>query len=151
MAAGVPMRWGRDQADSGAGGRRATPGARQWWLPGAAYIAEAAQPLPCLWFCPGPRLPRRLAHLRPPPARHGSVVHPAQRRYTLGIGPGDAVFAGDSYRPDYLGPVQAGMPSFLIDPGQVYEVPGNCRLASVFDVPAVLEANQGERRAVLRV
>ena len=72
-------------------------------------------------------------------------------RYPLEIGPGDAVFAGDSYRPDYLGPVQAGMPSFLIDPGQVYEVPGNCRLASVFDVPTVLEANQGERRAVLRV
>jgi hypothetical protein len=53
-------------------------------------------------------------------------------RYTLGIGPGDAVFAGDSYRPDYLGPVQAGMPSFLIDPGAAQErgrtaVPGRGR------------------------
>ena len=132
MAAGVPTRWGRDQADSGKEGRRATPGARQWWLfPGAAHVAAPAQPLPCLWFRPGPRLLagwHACVHRQPGLDR---LFTRLSARYTLGIGPGNAVFAGDSCRPDYLGPIQAGMTSFLIGPGQVHEVPGNCRLASV--------------------
>ena len=56
----------------------------------------------------------------------------------LGIGAGDAVFVGDSYLPDYQGPVQAGISAFLIDPGRVTKVPDHARLTSIFELPAAL-------------
>jgi putative hydrolase of the HAD superfamily len=59
----------------------------------------------------------------------------------LGIEPGDAVFVGDSYRPDYLGPTRAGIRSFLIDPDRRTEVPDHARLSSVFDLPSALSAD----------
>jgi putative hydrolase of the HAD superfamily len=56
----------------------------------------------------------------------------------LGIAPADAVFVGDSYAADYAGPVAAGIPAFLIDPGQTADIPAGRRLGSVFDLPARL-------------
>ena len=56
----------------------------------------------------------------------------------LGIGPHAAVFVGDSYRADYLGPTAMGITSFLIDPGHVTGAPDHARLASVFGLPSAL-------------
>ena len=71
--------------------------------------------------------------------------HPAiftATQETLGIGPGDAVFVGDSYLPDYQGPSRAGITAFLIDPGHLAEVPDHARLASLFELPAALDSNR---------
>jgi putative hydrolase of the HAD superfamily len=57
----------------------------------------------------------------------------------LDITPADAVFVGDSYQADYLGPSAAGIPAFLITPaGADPLVPADRRLSSVFDLPARL-------------
>jgi putative hydrolase of the HAD superfamily len=56
----------------------------------------------------------------------------------LGIEASDAVFVGDSYRPDYEGPTQQGIKSFLIDPEQLSKAPDHARLSSIFDLPAAL-------------
>jgi putative hydrolase of the HAD superfamily len=56
----------------------------------------------------------------------------------LGIAAADAVFVGDSYPADYLGPSALGIASFLIDPGARADVPADRRLGSVFDLPARL-------------
>jgi putative hydrolase of the HAD superfamily len=71
--------------------------------------------------------------------------HPAiftATQETLGIGPGDALFVGDSYLPDYQGPSRAGITAFLIDPGHLAEVPDHARLASLFELPAALDSNR---------
>lgn len=57
----------------------------------------------------------------------------------LGIEASDAVFVGDSYRPDYVGPTQQGIRSFLIDPDQATSAPEHARLSSIFDLPSALE------------
>jgi putative hydrolase of the HAD superfamily len=56
----------------------------------------------------------------------------------LGIAAGDAVFVGDSYPADYLGPSALGITSFLIDPDALADVPAHRRIGSVFDLPARL-------------
>jgi putative hydrolase of the HAD superfamily len=43
-------------------------------------------------------------------------------------------FVGDSHDADYIGAGLAGMTPYLIDPGELYEVPPTARLASVLDV-----------------
>jgi len=53
----------------------------------------------------------------------------------LGIAAADAVFVGDSYPADYLGPTALGISSFLIDPGALADVPADRRIDSVFDLP----------------
>lgn len=58
----------------------------------------------------------------------------------LGIEPEQAVFVGDSYRPDYQGPTQVGIRSFLIDPAHLSEVPDHARLESVLDLTSALTA-----------
>lgn len=58
----------------------------------------------------------------------------------LGIEPHHAVFVGDSFEPDYQGPTQAGIRSFLIDPEHVTSVPDHARLESVFGLPSALAA-----------
>jgi putative hydrolase of the HAD superfamily len=57
----------------------------------------------------------------------------------LGIDASDAVFVGDSYRPDYEGPTRQGIRSFLIDPEQLSAAPDHARLESIFDLPAALD------------
>lgn len=54
---------------------------------------------------------------------------------TLGIGAADAVFVGDSYQPDYLGPQAAGIRALLIDPEHLAPVPDGGRLFSILDLP----------------
>jgi putative hydrolase of the HAD superfamily len=56
----------------------------------------------------------------------------------LGITAAAAVFVGDSYRPDFLGPEQAGITAFLIDPHRRAPVPDPRRLHSILDLPARL-------------
>lgn len=47
-----------------------------------------------------------------------------------------AVFVGDSFEPDYAGPVATGMRALLIDPTSKHPIPAANRLASVLDVAA---------------
>jgi putative hydrolase of the HAD superfamily len=56
----------------------------------------------------------------------------------LGIEPAEAVFVGDTYVPDFVGPERAGIPAYLIDPAGVAPVPADRRLASLFDLPSRL-------------
>ncbi|MDG4824003.1 HAD family hydrolase [Asanoa sp. WMMD1127] len=57
----------------------------------------------------------------------------------LGVAASSAVFVGDNPSADYFGPLAAGMRAFLIDPAARHDaVPPAHRLASVFDLPAVL-------------
>lgn len=51
----------------------------------------------------------------------------------------NAVFVGDSYIADYVGPSEFGIRSFLIDPQREAPVPEEARLASVLELPARLE------------
>lgn len=59
----------------------------------------------------------------------------------LGVDASAAVFVGDSYRPDFLGPQRAGITAYLIDPLSRAPVPADRRLASVFDLPRRLRAH----------
>ena len=52
--------------------------------------------------------------------------------------PGDCVFVGDSYRPDYLGPSILGIAAYLITPEGHPEVPAHQTLHSVLDVENLL-------------
>jgi putative hydrolase of the HAD superfamily len=54
----------------------------------------------------------------------------------LGVSASSVVFVGDTYGPDFLGPEQAGMTAFLIDPQHRTPVPDDRRLSSIFDLPA---------------
>ena len=58
----------------------------------------------------------------------------------LGIDAASAVFVGDTYTPDFVGPERAGITAFLIDPHRRASVPENRRLMSVVDLPARLAA-----------
>ena len=63
--------------------------------------------------------------------------HPSIYEATLdlfGVAPTEAVFVGDSYEADYLGPTDAGMTAFLIDPDHRHDVPADVRLASILDL-----------------
>jgi putative hydrolase of the HAD superfamily len=48
--------------------------------------------------------------------------------------PGDALFVGDSFDPDYVGPRALGMRALLIDPEGRAPVPVADRLASVLEL-----------------
>jgi putative hydrolase of the HAD superfamily len=48
----------------------------------------------------------------------------------------NAVFVGDNYIADYVGPSESGIRSFLIDPQREAPVPEEARLASVLELPA---------------
>lgn len=61
---------------------------------------------------------------------------------TLGIEAATAVFVGDSYRPDFVGPEGVGIRAYLIDPGRLAPVPGPRRLASILDLPDRLAAHR---------
>lgn len=52
----------------------------------------------------------------------------------LRIAPHEAVFVGDNYVADFVGPTRAGIPAFVIDPNGVTEAPADRRLGSVFEV-----------------
>jgi putative hydrolase of the HAD superfamily len=53
----------------------------------------------------------------------------------LGIDASAAVFVGDTYEPDFVGPERAGIAAFLIDPHRRAPVPDERRLNSVLDLP----------------
>jgi putative hydrolase of the HAD superfamily len=53
-----------------------------------------------------------------------------------GCAPGDALFVGDSYGPDYVGPRAVGVRALLIDPERRAPVPAAHRLVSVLDLRA---------------
>jgi len=65
---------------------------------------------------------------------HPAIYALALRR--LGITADAAVFAGDSYAADYLGPSAAGLTAFLIDPAEQHPIPAERRLRSLHDLPA---------------
>ncbi|QGG95938.1 HAD family hydrolase [Actinomarinicola tropica] len=56
----------------------------------------------------------------------------------FGVDPAEAVFVGDSYEADHLGPTDAGIRAFLIDPAGRHPVPSQRRLDSVLDLEARL-------------
>ena len=64
-----------------------------------------------------------------------------------GCAPGDALFVGDSYVPDYVGPRAVGMPALLIDPDARGPAPAEDRLASLLEVGERLGAScqRGQR------
>jgi putative hydrolase of the HAD superfamily len=54
---------------------------------------------------------------------------------SLGIAVGDAVFVGDTYLPDFVGPRRLGMRAYLIDADNATSVPPENRLASILELP----------------
>jgi putative hydrolase of the HAD superfamily len=56
----------------------------------------------------------------------------------LGVDADAAVFVGDTYTPDYVGPERAGITAFLIDPHRRSPVPEERRLTSVVELPSRL-------------
>ncbi len=69
---------------------------------------------------------------KPHPAMYAAALD------ALAVPPSGAVFVGDSLAADYVGPVAAGIPAFLIDPAGTSGVPADRRLTSVFDLPGRL-------------
>ncbi len=63
---------------------------------------------------------------------HPSIYTEALER--VGCAAEDAVFVGDSLEADYLGPLDAGMRAFLIDPADAHGVPAPARLTSALDI-----------------
>lgn len=63
---------------------------------------------------------------------HPSIYTEALER--VGCVAEDAVFVGDSLEADYLGPLDAGMPAFLIDPANAHGVPASARLDSTLGI-----------------
>lgn len=53
----------------------------------------------------------------------------------LGIDAEEAVFVGDTYEPDFVGPERLGIRAFLIDPDRQAAVPEERRLTSILDLP----------------
>jgi putative hydrolase of the HAD superfamily len=49
-----------------------------------------------------------------------------------------AVFVGDTYAPDFLGPERAGITAYLLDPQRRAPVPDSRRLDSILDLPGRL-------------
>jgi putative hydrolase of the HAD superfamily len=58
--------------------------------------------------------------------------------HRLGVGPDQAIFVGDGYLPDFVGPRAVGISSYLIDPAAQSDVPESRRLGSLADLPAAL-------------
>jgi putative hydrolase of the HAD superfamily len=56
----------------------------------------------------------------------------------IGARPGEALYVGDSYGPDYEGAMGAGMAAFLIDPQERYPVPAQHRLHRLADLSGAL-------------
>lgn len=52
----------------------------------------------------------------------------------LRLKPENAIFVGDNYIADYVGPSRLGIRAYVIDPGQITDVPPERRLSSVFEV-----------------
>lgn len=67
---------------------------------------------------------------------HPSIYRAALSR--LAVGTEDAVFVGDSFEADYVGPTELGITSYLIDPGQRHDLPPDRRLRTVLDIEATL-------------
>lgn len=68
---------------------------------------------------------------------HPSIYVEALDRF--GAEPVDAVFVGDTFDADYLGPTAAGLRAFLIDPDCRHpDVPAAARIDSVLDLERVL-------------
>lgn len=61
---------------------------------------------------------------------------------TLGVGAADALFVGDTYLADYVGPERAGIRAFLIDPEHHEDVPGAHRI----DALATLAGHLDDQR-----
>ncbi len=60
---------------------------------------------------------------------HPAIFNTAMQR--LEKAPQECLFIGDSYLPDYLGPNDAGMTSWLIDPHSRYDIPPGHRLKCI--------------------
>lgn len=67
---------------------------------------------------------------------HPSIYAEALDR--LGIDATRAVFVGDTYDADFVGPEAAGIRAYLIDPLHTYNIPADQRLESLADLPARL-------------
>lgn len=63
---------------------------------------------------------------------HPDIFSTALRR--LEKAPQECLFIGDSYLPDYLGPSDAGITSWLIDPHCRYEIPEGHRLKCILSM-----------------
>ncbi|GAB3827084.1 HAD family hydrolase [Dactylosporangium cerinum] len=71
---------------------------------------------------------------KPHPAIYAATVE------RLGIAPGAAIFVGDTYTADFVGPEKFGMTAYLIDPEGRADVPEDRRLRSVLDLAAKVRA-----------
>ena len=58
----------------------------------------------------------------------------------LGIAAASAVFVGDTYLPDFVGPRRVGMRAYLIDAGHTAPVSAHHRLSSILELPDRLGA-----------
>lgn len=75
---------------------------------------------------------------------HPSIYAAAVDR--LDVRPADAAFVGDSYEADLIGPTEAGMVAFLIDPDHRHPVPDGRRLHDVLDIEPALAGLSRDRR-----
>jgi putative hydrolase of the HAD superfamily len=71
-------------------------------------------------------------HRKPHPAIYAEALD------RLGIEAAQAVFVGDTYDADFVGPEAAGIRAYLIDPAHSYDIPDDQRLASLADLPGRL-------------
>jgi putative hydrolase of the HAD superfamily len=72
---------------------------------------------------------------------HPSIYEEALRR--LDCPAHEVAFIGDSYDADYIGPRQAGMTAFLIDPRGDHAIPREAQLPSLLDIEARLAQPAG--------
>lgn len=78
--------------------------------------------------------------------------HPTIYEYLLnniGIPPENAIFVGDTYQDDYIGPKKLGIDAYLIDPNKKHKIPESDRIRSLADLPGVLKASNGNTKNLL--
>jgi putative hydrolase of the HAD superfamily len=73
--------------------------------------------------------------MKPHPSIYTTALH------ALDCSAPEAVFIGDNYEADYVGPLRAGMRALLVDPEAEHPIPANHRLSSVLDVAEALEVD----------
>jgi putative hydrolase of the HAD superfamily len=71
-------------------------------------------------------------HRKPHPSIYAAALD------LFGVAPAEAAFVGDTFEADYVGPTEAGVTAYLIDPERRHGVPDQNRLGTALDLRARL-------------